>query len=231
MSAGKIFVVILGVFILLIGLALSLGGGALLWANVAVKDGDGYYSTRTLEIRRDAYAITTYPARINFGAAGIIDWPNLVKIKVSVTNQKEENLFVGILTESKLKEYLGTVTYDEIRELRINHPFSDPKIAYTRHTGSSEPKPPASQDIWSESASGDVTEGLTWGVEEGSYSVVVMNEDGSRGLDVVGSVGVKVPIIFGLGIGLLAGGIVLVIFAFLLIYLVISENKRVNPTE
>ncbi|MBS3813561.1 hypothetical protein KGY64_07025 [Candidatus Bipolaricaulota bacterium] len=231
MSAGKIFVVILGVILLFIGIGLALGGGTLLWANLAVSDNGGYYSTKTLEINRDSYAITTYPARINFGIAGIMDWPNLVKVKVAVNNKNDKNVYIGIVKESDLRGYLGTVSYDEIRELRINHPFSDPKITYTRHTGSSTPGPPTSIDIWTASAYGDPSGELTWGVEEGSYSVVVMNQDGSRGIDMAGTIGVKVPMIFEIGVGLLAAGAIFIIFAFLIVYTAASSRKVVVSSE
>ncbi|MBS3787337.1 hypothetical protein KGY79_03975 [Candidatus Bipolaricaulota bacterium] len=45
-----------------------------------------------------------------------------------------------------------------------------------------------------------------------------MNEDGSRGIDIDGKIGVKVPIIEGIGIGLFIAGLVLILFAFLIVY-------------
>ncbi len=41
-----------------------------------------------------------------------------------------------------------------------------------------------------------------------------MNHDASRGLDIDGEIGVKVPMIKGIGIGLVVGGLVFILFAF-----------------
>src|ERR671924_447334 len=44
---------------------------------------------------------------------------------------------------------------------------------------------------------------LTWDVEHGSWSVVVMNDDGSRGVDAGVSAGANVPILPAIGWGAL----------------------------
>jgi hypothetical protein len=46
-----------------------------------------------------------------------------------------------------------------------------------------------------------------WEPETGTYSVILMNEDGSRSVDADVAVGAKVPWLFGLGVGLVVGGV------------------------
>ncbi|KKK74786.1 hypothetical protein LCGC14_2880260, partial [marine sediment metagenome] len=43
------------------------------------------------------------------------------------------------------------------------------------------------------SAYGEETQTLEWGIKEGTYSLVLMNDDGSQGLDLAVSIGVKYP--------------------------------------
>ncbi|GAG67549.1 unnamed protein product, partial [marine sediment metagenome] len=80
------------------------------------------------------------------------------------------------------------------------------------------------QTFWTASAHGAGTQTLEWGIEPGSYSFVLMNDDGSRGLNLSTLVGVKVPpILWGVSVGLLVGGIVVLVIAALMIYLAVRR--------
>jgi hypothetical protein len=65
---------------------------------------------------------------------------------------------------------------------------------------------------------------LTWDVEHGSWSVVVMNADGSRGVDAGVSAGANVPILPVIGWGFLGGGLVLLAVAGGLVFLVVGRR-------
>lgn len=225
MSGGKIFLIIVSVFILLIGLGLIVGGGALLWSNTFLRDAEGYYTTRTIDIERNSYGITTYPAHIEFGPVWFFDWSNLVEVKLTARNNKVKKTFIGIAEEKDLLDYFSGVEYDEIEELHVNRPFGTPRISYREFPGNAPPEPPTEKDIWTTSTVGSGTQELRWGLEEGRYSLALMNHDGSRGIDVDGKIGVKVPMIKGIGIGLVVGGLVLILFAFLLVYLVVTRSR------
>jgi len=218
MNAGKIFSVTVSVIVLLIGLGLIAGGGALLWSNTFLRDSEGYYSTRTINIERNSYGVTTYPAHIEFGPAWLFDWSQLVKVKLKATSNKNSGVFIGIAKEGDLFSYLNGVTYDEIRELDINRPFRPPRINYREFSGGELDTLPVEEGFWRASAAGRGTQVLEWGVEEGRYSLVLMNQDGSRGINIDGKIGVKVPIIGGIGIGLFIAGLVVILFAFLLVF-------------
>jgi len=218
MNAGKIFSVAVSVIVLLIGLGLVAGGGALLWSNTFLRDSEGYYSTRTVNIERNSYAVTTYPAHIEFGPTWLFDWSQLVKVKLKATSNTDSGVFIGVAEERDLFNYLNGVAYDEIRELDINRPFRPPRINYREFPGGALGSPPGEEGFWAASTAGKETQVLTWGVEEGRYSLVLMNEDGSRGIDIEGTIGVKVPLIQGIGIGLFIAGLVFILFAFLLVY-------------
>ncbi len=226
MSGGRIVLVIVSVFILLIGLGLVAGGGALMWSNTFLRDAEGYYTTRTMDIERNSYGVTTYPARIEFGPTWFFDWSNLVKVKLTASNNRVKKTFIGIAEESDLLGYLNGVAYDEIRELNINNPFGSPSISYREFPGDAPSEPPTEKNFWTTSTVGSGTQVLRWGVEEGRYSIALMNHDASRGLDISGEIGVKVPMIKGIGIGLVAGGLVFILFAFFMVYLVTTRSRK-----
>jgi hypothetical protein len=82
---------------------------------------------------------------------------------------------------------------------------------YRTTGGDVRPAAPATQDIWTASTSGSGTQQLTWDVEDGDWSVVVMNADGSAGVDTHISAGADVPIVDDLATGFTFGGIGLLV--------------------
>lgn len=90
---------------------------------------------------------------------------------------------------SDLETYLNDVKYDEVTDFRIRRR----SLEYTDHSGTSKPEASTTQTFWTASAYGEETQTLEWGIKEGTYSLVLMNDDGSQGLDLAVSIGVKYP--------------------------------------
>ena len=221
MSAGKIVLLVLGLIILLVSVGLLFTGGAIIWADIAIKDSEGFYTTKTIQLEKDSHAIITEPAGIDLEAAWIWDWSNLVTFKVGGSNDNSsKQIFIGIAQESDLNDYLSDVEYDEITKFSI-YPYN---VEYTNHPGDSEPGAPTSQTFWIASAHGDGTQTLEWELEAGTYSLVLMNADGSADVDLSVVVGAKVPLIFGVGVGLLVGGIVALLLGALMIVLAVLRS-------
>jgi hypothetical protein len=224
-STGKIVLLIFGIIFLLASVGLLLGGGALVWANSALTDSEGFFTTKARQIERDSYAIVTVPADIDLEAGWHWgwrwDWSNFVTFKVEGSNNDpSKQIFIGIAEESDVKDYLSGVEYDEITEWSI-HPY---KVEYEHHPGSSVPTAPISQTFWTESAHGAGTQTLKWEPETGSWVLVLMNDDGSAGIDLSGSVGVKVSWILGIAIGFLVGGVVALITGILMVYFAVRRS-------
>ena len=66
--------------------------------------------------------------------------------------------------------------------------------------------PPADQPFWAASATGAGEQTLEWEPEDGSWEVLVMNADGSRGVAADLSIGAELDPLIWIGIGLLVGG-------------------------
>jgi len=230
MKAGKIVLLVFGIIVLLISLVLLLAGGGLMWAEKALRDSQGFYTTPAIQLEKDSHAIVTEPANIDFGGdwewlswLGVRDPGDFLSIKIEgSSNDPKKQIFIGVAEVEDLKAYLEDVEYDEVSDFRIRRASLD----YTNHPGTSEPPAPTNQAFWTASAYGTGTQSLEWGIEEGTYSVALMNEDGSRGLSLSASVGVKVPpVVGGIGVALLVVGLVFLGVAILMIYLAARRPK------
>ncbi len=207
-----------------------MAGGGLMWAEKALRDSEGFYTTPAIQLEKDSHAIVTGHANIDLGG----DWEwiswgrrwhpsDFLTLKIEgSSSDSSKQIFIGVAETSDLERYLTGVEYDEITDFK----FRRLKPEYTNHPGTSEPLAPTSQTFWTASVHGTGTQTLEWGIEEGTYSLALMNEDGSRGLDLAASVGVKVPpVAWGIGIGLLVVGLVFLGVAILMIYLAVRKSK------
>jgi len=223
MSAGRVLLLVFGAILVLIAVGLLAGGGALLWAEGALKDDEGFYTTRAVRLARDSYAIVSEPAEIELGPTWILDWSRLVTVKVEATSSEpSKGLFIGIAETEAASAYLRGVKHDEIVELDI----WKRRVEYLHHPGGPPPAAPASQTFWVASAHGLGTQTLKWDLEPGNWVLVLMNEDGSRGVDVAASLGVKVPLMPGIAIGLLVGGIVVLLAGGFMIFMAVRRPCR-----
>jgi hypothetical protein len=125
----------------------------------------------------------------------------------------ESPVFVGIGPSTRVAAYLRDVSVDRV--VQVNWPGG----VRTQNTpGSRTPRPPGDQPFWQAMDEGAGERTVQWTVSDGDWSIVVMNEDASRGIDVFGSVEVKVPvlgpasiILLVVAILMLAGGIALTV--------------------
>jgi hypothetical protein len=119
-----------------------------------------------------------------------------------------------------LQDYLQDVEYDEI----IDFTIGPDRLTFHNRPGDSMPEPPTSQTFWAESVHGSEEQTLRWELESGTWSLVLMNEDGSAGVDLSVIAGAKVPWLFSTAVGLLAGGVVGFAVGFVMIYLSVRKT-------
>lgn len=229
MSAGRIVLLVFGVIVLVISLGLLTAGGVVLWVDNVIKDNDGFITSSDIHLQRDSYAIVTQPAEIDLGQGWYTweapnqDWGELLTVKIEGSNNDpSKGIFIGIADDADLRRYLKGVEYDEITDTS----YDDNRwhLQYVNHPGTSAPALPTSQDFWTASVSGTGERTLMWTLETGTYSAVVMNADGSSGLDLTVRVGAKVPALFGLAVGLLASGAVLLVIGIIMVTLAVRRR-------
>ena len=123
-------------------------------------------------------------------------------------------MFVGIARTTDVENYLSGVSHTTLTDVDTS-PFD---ADYEDHAGDRRPVAPADSHIWVASEHGSGKQTLNWDIEDGDYSVVVMNADGSRGVDADVSTGANVPFLDEIGwTALGSGGFVLVIGIALLV--------------
>lgn len=228
-TAVRIVLLVLGVLILVVGFGLTVGGGALLWLNTGLADSEGFITTRSYRLEGDSYAIV-FP-NINIGVIENIDIPvfgrwgvwrpspgDLVTIRLTASsNDPSKNIFIGIAPSARLQTYLFDVYYHEVTRFSIS-PLRTLTVEYTAHPGDSATSDPSSQTFWTVSQHGTGTQTLEWSPKAGTYSVVLMNEDGSAGVDLMITLGAKVPLLFTIGVALFAGGVFALVIGGIMVY-------------
>lgn len=228
LSVGRIILLVFGAILLLGAVASLFGGGALLWVNSALTDSEGFFTTSTIDLDKDSHAIVIAPANIDVRAAWLLERSTLATFKIKGSNDNSsKQIFIGIAEASDLNPYLSDVEYDEITDFSI-YPY---EVTYTNHPGDSEPAAPTLQTFWTASAYGDGNQTLEWEIKTGSYAMVLMNADGSADVDLSVVVGAKVPLIFGLGLGLLIGGVFALIIGIVMVFFAfIVLRPQTSPT-
>src|SRR6478609_494811 len=217
---------VVGILLALMGLPLLLGGLGLGWAVATQRDDDGFFTTPTEQLSTQTVALSS--GVVNLGKAGPNDWwadHHLATVRLSARSEGARAVFIGIAPSADVARYLGSASYDEISDLR-----SDPfEYSLTRRgIGGDLSTPPQDRRFWTAQASGPGPQALTWDVKPGTYTALVMNLDGSPGVDVDlsagGRLGWLTPLAWSLG---LLGGTLILGAALLVVYGARPPGQRV----
>lgn len=207
---------IVGALLSLVGVPLLVGGLALGWALMTQRDGDGFFTTPTEHISSPSVALTT--RALDLGDLGPDDWwadRDVATVRLRVTSREPGPVFVGIGPSDAVAAYLRDAPYDEITDITDNDPF---RYTLTRHGGDADSAPaPTRQGFWTAQASGGGSQELTWDLRPGTYTVVVMNADGTAGVDVDVVAGGRLALLTPLAAGLVLVGLALVAAGALLL--------------
>jgi hypothetical protein len=171
-TGGRLAAVVAGGLVLLLATMAAVAGAGLVWASS--KQDDGYYTTDTERFATTTSAIATDDLDVD-GVPGALG-----KVRVNVKASGGKPVFAGIARTR------GT-SHTTLTDIDVD-PF-EPK--YESNAGSARPAPPASQGFWV--ATSDGTKPLDWKVKDGTWSVVVMNADGSQGVNTRVSAGASLP--------------------------------------
>ena len=201
LDRGRVLKLVLGSAGLLGALAFLAGGGALTWALQTHRDGSGYFTTNTHHYQTSSYALSTESLDVG-GITGALE-DRLGRLRLTATSTVAATpLFIGIARTEDVDRYLAHVEHDELRDIE-----SDPSgIGYRRLGADGPPALPATQSIWRAHASGPGTQIITWPVEEGHWSAVAMNADGSRNVSVDAQLAARVSHVWWIVIGLFVVG-------------------------
>jgi hypothetical protein len=185
-----------------VGAVLALGGGGVL----ALGGSDGEFSSGHRDVSTSASALVSEVASIN-DTADVSDVLGHPRVKIATDSMNSDrNVFVGVGRKADVDRYLAGAQIDRVTDFEVD-PWSLDK---TRVEGTAKPRPPATQSFWVAKSSGS-SAAIDWKVQDGNYRVVVMNADGSRGVQTESEFTVQVPhlgtaAIVGLILGLVMAG-------------------------
>lgn len=202
MSAGKLVAALFGGLLAIAAIGMVVGGGALMWTFSTDTDTEGFIESTAYDLETTGYAIVS--GDMDLSAEPGEYWPdNLATVRLEATGS--ESLFIGLAATSDVEQYLSGVAYDEIDITGE----SATDVTYTSTTGVAPATPPASQTFWVASTEGVGEQTLAWEIEEGEWSAVIMNSDASANVVVDATGAVSIPLLFAVGVGVLALGLLL----------------------
>jgi Domain of unknown function (DUF4389) len=207
-GAGRVALVVVGVIAALISLALLAGGTALVVVDQTQRDEDGFLMSPSEDFSRATYAIVSESADVDFG--GSESAARAILGDVRIRSESDRDVFVGIARDTDVGQYLNGVEHSVVTDIGEDPDYSD-------RPGGAPTSPPGGQDFWVASTSGSGEQTLEWEPEDGSWSVVVMNSDGSRGVASELSIGAELDAALWVGIVLLVVGALLAALAALAI--------------
>ena len=220
-TAGRVIGTVFASIGGLIGLALLVGGIAVLAAYAFGRD-DGYFNSDRKPLRSATYAITT--ENIDLGADEF-DWaPEKILGKVRLQVQANKPVFVGIGSDADVNRYLGNVAHDELIDFHSGHSEFD------LHQGRAPRTPPGKQNFWVAETEGSGEQALTWDAEFGRWTAVVMNADAARGIDVKADAGIKLAWAIWAGLGMFVVGLLMSVGAVVVILLIGRRASRHSTT-
>lgn len=203
-----------GIAFLVVGLFATIGGVALM----SLVGPDGRFELPETTARSDGHALVfdAIYVRGNLPTSGSLS----TSLDIEVVGH-DGDLFVGIASSREVGRYLAGVPYDRV--VRIDWPGG----ADTEPVpGSGEPAGPPGQQTWWEVSDEGASATVSWTVQEGDWTVVVMNADGSADVAVSGAVGVELPVLGPVSVGLLLVGIAILLLGVLV---TVSGAKTPKP--
>jgi hypothetical protein len=178
----------------LVALAALAGAAGLFWAQVA-KDDQGYLTTHAHALHSSSRALVSTTLTVDSAV------PRWLIDEVRVDARGDRPLFLGVARRADVDAYLDGVANATVEDFDVS-PF---RVTYADHAGTRTPAAPAAQSFWAASSSGD----LRWHLKKGKWAVVLMNADGSPGVDADVAVGAKFDALLPTGIGLAVLGALL----------------------
>jgi hypothetical protein len=222
----KIALIVLGVLIVLASGACAAGGGVI----ATIVGTDGRVQSSSERISTTTSAIVSEVADIAESdpqAADAISLAN-IELRVRAESATDQDAFIGIARAGDVDRYLADVSREIINDIEFDPDF---RIESTIVEGDDQPETPADRDFWVASVTGPGQQTLDWEVVQGAYRLVFMNADGSEGVEVDASLGVKIPFAFQIGLGLLITGIIFAIIGVAIIVLAVRSGEPPPPVR
>ena len=193
-----------GIPLLIVGVIATLFGVALM----VIFGLDGRFRTPETRVQTDGAALVFDSVTIR----GRLPEEGSLAITIGIEVRSDSEVFVGVARAGDIQTYLQGVPIDLVQELEM----SNATLKTVSIPGNRSPKPPGDVSFWLESDEGSGARSVDWTVSAGDWRVVIMNADGSRGLDVTGSASVQLAVLGWVSAGVLIFGLLVLVAGFVL---------------
>ncbi|MDA0168764.1 hypothetical protein OJ998_06665 [Solirubrobacter taibaiensis] len=185
-TGGRLAAIITGGVLASVALLVLVAGAGAAWLD-SRKDADGYYMTDSERFSTTTHALASENLDINDDIPGAVSGT----LRLDVQAGAGKPVFAGIARSRDVKRYLATSPHATLTDIDVD-PFA---ADYRTSGGTARPGAPAAQDIWVAKTQGTDPQRLTWHVDDGDWSVVVMNADGSANVEADVAAGTDLPIV------------------------------------
>ena len=186
-TAGRVVTLVVGSLIVLAGLTVAGTGTTLAVIDHDRRSSDGFLMSPAERLATDGFAVVSEDARVQ--ADDVSDWlPEAVlgDVRLEASAADGGELFLGIARSEDAAAYLAGVRHDVVTGVEDSGPV------YEAVAGRAPGSAPIDESIWVVSDVAAEPE-VTWAVEDGSWTVVLMNPDGSARVAADLRVGAEVP--------------------------------------
>jgi hypothetical protein len=214
---------VFGSFLALISIGLLVAGGVVLVADATLRDDDDYLTSSLQRVDAPGHAVATENIELR-GSGAVVPERWLGDIKVEATATPSGEVFIGLARTADVDAYLDGVAHSVVSD-NGDTSGDDDEVQLDDVDGGPLTTPPTEQDFWEASATGPGTQTLTWEVDQGDWTVVVMDADGSAPVAADVEVGATVPVLDEIGIALLVAGGVLGAGAVILLVVALRPGR------
>jgi hypothetical protein len=224
-NGGRIAAIIASGMLGLFAFGLLAAGGLALWGD-SQKDEHGYISTDNDRFATSTRALTTENLDLD-GLGEVVGSDSFGKVRLEVASNDDKPVFVGVARTSDVSDYLRGSAHTIVTDVDYS-PF---QADYSERTGERQLAPPAGERFWAASAQGSGAQALTWDVEDGDWSVVVMNADGSAGVDAGVKAGAQLSFLDEAGWVLIGTGLLALAGAGALLFVGVRPRRAAPESQ
>lgn len=217
-TTGRAAALAFGILALLVGLGTGIVGTTLAVAEAQLRDDDGFVLLDVKPVETLGYAIASDPVDLTDATSSGGGFPEglLGDAKVRVTGGGAKAIFVGVAATSDVQAYLDGVGHSVVRDLPLRGDSADP--TYETTLGEAPRTAPGEAGFWLDQSSGTGPQEVAWPLATGSWTVVVMNANGTPGVTAEAEAGLTVPgLAWAVGVLLSIAGTLMIVALALLI--------------
>lgn len=225
-------IILIAVVLLITSFGLIMGGTSIRAIQNLLVDEDGYLISDPAEIDVSGYAIVLENMEFDIDPVAwrwLQNRGGFLTFKiVTESNNPTKEVFVGVARKQDVASYLSDMEYQRIMDVNFDEDEFDFTLSdsdLVLHPGAAPSAPPLVHSYWVVHGSDTESQEIIWEPQAGNYYVVIMNADGSEGIEADIQIGAKVPFFGSIGNILFTAGIFVGAIGVLMIYFTLKRSQ------